>query len=196
MITSPYANSMKRFLFVFCSFFAISSCLKIERVVGLYDKPKDVDVIGRQMQMVTSNGTPFTCFLPDTKDKEMEHDAIVNTKKTYEYRDDVPVKTKQEEKKTKIVPEMVILRKMQSTFKDGSGCLYLTIEYWTYEVCPFQSVLQFHARSNDPSNKREARDPSFDLGHYVSVPDANSPLGSKKDSFSEDARFSCIFLNI
>ena len=66
---------------------------------------------------------------------------------------------------SKLVPNLV-----RSTL--GNGCFTKLVDYWTYEVCPFRRVRQYHRQPNDQSISVE-----FSLGAYTAAGDQVAASG-------------------
>jgi hypothetical protein len=103
---------------------------KIEYMVGLYsserpNKARD----GRVVKMVASSGKEFSCLLPSANEEPEEEEAEEGL-----LRDKV-------------------FRKIRRTLRNK--CVTLNSGYWTYEVCFFKKVTQYHGNSNAGSSRTE-----------------------------------------
>mmetsp|Transcript_21789 Transcript_21789/g.36040 ORF Transcript_21789/g.36040 Transcript_21789/m.36040 type:complete len:406 (+) Transcript_21789:63-1280(+) len=87
---------------------------------------------GPNITMVTKSGEKFVCFLPTPTTEA------------------APAQTPEP---TPTIPFAKALKKLKNK------CLDLKKGYWTYEVCPFASVKQYHQEGNNKS-------PLFSLGTY------------------------------
>ena len=115
----------------------VGEATKDEYLVGLYEVEPPRIPRGKQIRMVSSAGRAFTCVLPSDSDEAEEEEAEEDTE------DDL---------------REGIMRRVRKALE--SHCLAMNQGYWTYEVCFFGKVTQFHG---DVGSRTE-----FDLGTYRS----------------------------
>mmetsp|Transcript_15219 Transcript_15219/g.21367 ORF Transcript_15219/g.21367 Transcript_15219/m.21367 type:complete len:550 (-) Transcript_15219:178-1827(-) len=137
-----------------------SSSPKIEYVVGLYTKPDGDEgaeiatrARGRTVEMTSKNGQKFACVLPDPDAAEEDNNAAKSAGKD------------------------MLVRGIQTAFK--KRCLVKNAGYWSYEVCPFKKIVQFHGEPGGARDKRV----SFSLGQYLADLDEAPALG--EDNLSD-----------
>uniref|UniRef100_A0A7S3ZBF1 MRH domain-containing protein n=1 Tax=Lotharella globosa TaxID=91324 RepID=A0A7S3ZBF1_9EUKA len=106
---------------------------KLEYIVGLYEKEASDPVPkGREIKMVSSTGQEFSCVLPTGEAEEEEAEEDLKT---------------------------MVKRKLLTAFKDQ--CLVSKNSgYWSYEVCLYKGVTQFHGEQSEDQRV------SFSLGNY------------------------------
>jgi hypothetical protein len=59
----------------------------------------------------------------------------------------------------------------------SSGCFIIQVDYWSYRLCPFDRIIQFHPHNTNPSMQHHSM--QFDLGVY----------DSKLDSYSDSPSY-------
>eukprot|EP00472_Partenskyella_glossopodia_P011150 CAMPEP_0197518160 /NCGR_PEP_ID=MMETSP1318-20131121/3291_1 /TAXON_ID=552666 /ORGANISM="Partenskyella glossopodia, Strain RCC365" /LENGTH=632 /DNA_ID=CAMNT_0043068277 /DNA_START=36 /DNA_END=1935 /DNA_ORIENTATION=+ len=119
---------------------------KVEYIVGLYDSIPDSaqdlpNSNARTVTMTSASGQKFVCVLP-TDQSEEENNEIDHRAK--------------------------MLDALRVGF--GSQCLYKNEGYWSYEVCGFKHVVQYHGEKGKSGKQVE-----FDLGKYTGKLD-ESPI--------------------
>jgi hypothetical protein len=133
-----------------------------EYVIGIGAKRRDDVAVpegGRSVIMTGANGAAFKCILPNPRmyelpDEESLADAAVGEAVLPE---DVLQKT--------LRSGRMFLESVPGQVRDNlrGGCFTRTIDYWTYEVCPFRKITQYHVE-----NTRRATE--FSLGTYIEQP--------------------------
>lgn len=108
---------------------------EVKYLVGLLRNPMmgDTPSGGRVIQMTSKSGARFTCVIPDPTIEPAKQEATIDER----------------------IEE--VAAKVKASY--GRGCFTKTKEYWTYEVCPFKSVRQFHKDGETVSME-------FSLGLY------------------------------
>eukprot|EP00466_Bigelowiella_natans_P011298 jgi/Bigna1/87274/estExt_fgenesh1_pg.C_180144 len=137
---------------------------KREYIVGLYDRErsKRKNKGGEIVQMMSSAGKAFRCVLPNPDADEEEEEEGETSEQ--DMRD-------------------ALIEKMRRVFT--KRCLEKNAGYWSYEVCPFQDVNQFHGEAGMAREQRV----NFHLGHYGDDFDEYPALddgAEESDHFSEE----------
>jgi hypothetical protein len=107
---------------------------------------------GYMVQMTSASGVIFDCLIPDK---------------------DAPLLEEQVEPE-KPAPPQKLLVDLPVTLRNNNkffpGCFTKSKGWWTYEVCPFQYVRQYH-------QEKQVISSIFDLGHYVQRPAIDETRG-------------------
>jgi len=109
---------------------------------------------GETFPMTSFSGVEYTCILPESGELFAEEKKSSNTQQEEEEekKDDIEVNENE-------IPRIKVLTNNIRSMEKGH-CFSKSLGYWTYEVCPFREVKQFHRENKDNSI-------SFNLGKYV-----------------------------
>lgn len=127
------------------------------------DLNRDVDKLketlknhGETFPMTSFSGIEYACIVPESSgDVFTEEDKGAGRNKEKEES----CSEKEEEEEEEEMSDLDAIKKKIQSMENGP-CMFKSLGYWQYEVCPFRNVKQFHREGKTISM-------SFNLGDYV-----------------------------